>query len=66
MTLKTIEEHNAWKRALIEEKQKRRSGIACPTCNEELSFEDDLFLMSNPPKRRVNCMSCGYRDFVLA
>lgn len=36
------------------------NGIACPECSEELFDSDQELLMSDVPKRRIHCESCGY------
>lgn len=59
MTLKTVDEHNtarwdAW-RAENRSEVGKPTGIACPTCGEELTYTDDCLRMSFPPQRQVRC-----------
>lgn len=59
MTLKTVAEHNtarwdAW-RAESRSEVGKPTGIACPTCGDELAYTDDCLRMSDPPQRQVRC-----------
>ena len=64
--LKTLYQHNT--EALERHRQSELTGVACPNCNFELSFADDLIYASYPPQRRVVCMNadsdCNYNGFL--
>lgn len=39
----------------------RRTGIACPSCgNELLDSDPHTTLASDPPQKRVHCSECDY------
>ena len=61
--LKSIKEHNDYF-----SKQKEmsfHSGIACPKCGSEFMYVDQNLLLTNPPKRKVQCSKCNHIDCVL-
>lgn len=69
MTLKTVTEHNsarydAWRDENRTEAGKP-TGIACPTCGEELAYINDCLLMSFPPQRQTKCRQ-GHHHLVAA
>lgn len=69
MTLKTMTEHDterfeAW-RAEIRSEVGKPTGVACPTCGEELAYADDCLRMSDPPQRQVKCGQ-GHYHFIAA
>ena len=54
--MKTLEEYNNEKRALIERARLAKAGVACNSCGEELVYSDPNFqYMSNPPMMAVYC-----------
>ena len=59
-TLKSIEQHN--KEARDAKNAAEKTGIACPSCGEELKWTCQQFL-SIPPRRGVAC-SCGWAGSV--
>lgn len=70
-TLKTLDEHNSrsWElhNAFRITNGPTLNGIACPDCGEELYDTNPMMtLTSNPPKKSVNCKSCGYHGYRLA
>ena len=34
--------------------------VACPKCGKPLVKRTDIYLLSNPPKYRYFCASCGW------
>ena len=60
--LKSIKEHNNRFTKEISFSTK----IACPKCGSELMYVDQNLLLSNPPKRRVQCSKCNHIDYILA
>ncbi len=66
--LKTLEEHNAEARKRhCETEQPHPNRIACPECGGELiDSEPGVTLNSNPPKKNVICLGCGYRGYRVA
>ena len=56
MTLKTIEQHND--EVALVRKVAALSGIACPSCSENLRWTQTAFF-SMPPRRGVSC-ACGW------
>ena len=59
--LKSIKEHNN----LFTKEISFSTGIACPKCGYELMYVDQNLLLSNPPKRRVQCSKCNHIDYIL-
>lgn len=41
----------------------QNNGIECPECKKELQDVDSLAIMSNPPKKRIECPNCGFEGF---
>jgi hypothetical protein len=62
--MKTLDEHN--KQRIEQMSYPRHNGIACPECGEEMSDVGPDLLMSNPPKKRVDCFKCGLTDYAIA
>lgn len=65
--LKSLEEFNLEKLNSLPFKYK--TGIKCPECEveRELVFENpQAILPSDPPKREVRCIFCGYSGYILA
>ncbi len=62
--MKTIEEYEEEKRIA---RRKRGTGIQCPECGDELleTYPGEL-LLSNPPKKNVNCPTCSYKSYITA
>jgi hypothetical protein len=63
--LKTIAQHNA---EVLERLQRTNTtNIACPRCGCEMIFPNEAILMSNPPKRDIQCanVACLYETYVL-
>lgn len=43
------------------------NGIACPECGEEMVDSNPMVtLASIPPKKNIDCPSCGHKDFRFA
>lgn len=42
------------------------NGIACPSCEKELSDADSMTLTSYPPQRNIICTSCGFSGYRMA
>lgn len=40
------------------------SGIACPTCGDELFVDNAYSLLSEPPQSPVRCPKCNYRGSI--
>ena len=59
--LKSIKEHNN----RFTKEISFSTGIACPKCGSELMYVDQNLLLSNPPKRRVQCSKCNHIDYIL-
>ena len=64
--LKSIREHNDGKIFDAYGGNAFKSGLACPKCGSELMYVDQNLLLSNPPKRRVQCSKCNHIDYILA
>jgi uncharacterized protein YpuA (DUF1002 family) len=64
--LKSIKEHNDGKIFDAYGGNAFKSGLACPKCGSELMYVDQNLLLSNPPKRRVQCSKCNHIDYILA
>lgn len=47
-------------------KKSTPNGIACPECGEELHDHGNEVLTSIPPRRNVNCPSCGFMSSRIA
>lgn len=66
--LKTIDEHN---KKIIKEYEEyknkhQKTGVECPKCGSELLFvNEDIVLMTYPPKKYVYCSKCGYDSAIL-
>ena len=58
--LKSIKEHNN----RFTKEIAFSTGIACPKCGSELMYVDQNLLLSNPPKRRVQCSKCNHIDYI--
>ena len=63
--LKSIKEHNDGKIFDAYGGNAFKSGLACPKCGSELMYVDQNLLLSNPPKRRVQCSKCNHIDYIL-
>ena len=63
--LKSIKEHNDGKIFDAYGGNAFKSGLACPKCGSELMYVDHYLLLSNPPKRRVQCSKCNHIDYIL-
>ncbi|WP_269581905.1 hypothetical protein [Roseibium sp. Sym1] len=67
--LKTLEDHNRYRGSALEKLDADRAspqpnGIACPECEAELVDTDPTgVLLSNPPKKRISCLACGYLGY---
>ena len=44
--------------------QPQASGIKCPECPEELTWDSPSLILREPPMRRLNC-SCGFSKVVV-
>lgn len=73
MTLKTIEEHNAERRRIHEERDRPRpTGVKCPQCGAELvkkslySWTQQNGTYSDPPSEPAWCLHCTWRGSILA
>jgi DNA-directed RNA polymerase subunit M/transcription elongation factor TFIIS len=69
MTLKSLEEYNAERRAEIERRSDSRtkpSGVACPKCGEEMIVDMSMLYTSSPPQRMVVCMACKHQSYIVA
>ena len=43
------------------------NGIACPVCDKEMVDSNPMMILTSiPPKKSVNCPSCGYNDYRIA
>jgi len=63
--LKTVRQHNAERLQFYKNTGgPKPSGIACPSCGEEMTEESDTFLLSHPPQVRISCPQCGRRETV--
>ena len=63
--MKTLAEHDAEKMALYlqlqQMSQAHANGIACPKCGEELWDTNPMVMLSsNPPRKQIHCVACGY------
>ena len=63
--LKSIKEHNDGKIFDAYGGNAFKSGLACPKCGSELMYVDQNLLLSNPPKRRVQCSKCNHIDYII-
>ena len=69
--MKTLSEHNRERAEQYEAATQMGgpilNGIACPKCNQEL-FDSYpmLTLTSNPPRKDINCIGCGFRGYRIA
>ena len=63
--LKSIKEHNDGKIFDAYGGNAFKSGLACPKCGSELMYVDQYLLLTNPPKRRVQCSKCNHIDYIL-
>lgn len=64
--LKSLEDANSEKLKALSSEYK--TGVRCPECKieRELIFENPkMVLLSDPPKREVKCIFCGYSGYVL-
>lgn len=72
MTLKSIEEHNAERRRIQEERYKSRpTSVACPECGAELlkhspHWSARTITYTDPPSEAVWCPHCKWRGSILA
>ncbi len=67
MSLKSITEYEAEKNRLHQNQGSHYTGIECPACGRELQdAEPGVILMSNPPKKAVQCFGCGLQTIVTA
>lgn len=65
--LKSIDEHNAARRASLATPAKTGNGIACPKCKSELQDTNPgMILASSPPQKDVRCPACGFTGLRLA
>ena len=40
------------------------NGIECPKCKEELYDVNPVIMFySDPPKKQIKCLNCGYRGY---
>lgn len=56
MALKTLEEYKA---SLPPLQAPEKSGVTCPECSGELSWDSESLFLKNPPMRRLICHECG-------
>jgi DNA-directed RNA polymerase subunit RPC12/RpoP len=63
MPLQSLADHNLGKLAV--HTYPRPNGIACPKCQSEMNDVNGMALMSNPPKKAVECPKCGHKDIAL-
>lgn len=43
------------------------NGIACPECGEEMMDSNPMCMLACiPPKKNIDCPSCGHKDFRIA
>lgn len=64
--LKSLEEVNSERLSALSNEYK--TGIKCPECaiKRELIFENPrAIILSDPPKREVRCIFCGYSNYIL-
>lgn len=66
--MKTLTEYNKEKENIYKElynfTKPKKNGIACPNCGDELyDSEPYLITASIPPKTKVECKKCGYKDY---
>ena len=70
--MKTLEEHNAERRAHHDAMQRamtkqQKNGIACPKCGSELyDCTPQEMQLSSPPQKAVRCTSCTFSGYRLA
>ena len=68
--LKTLEDHNREKENFgydLYVNEPIPNGIACPECGKEMMDSNPyMTLASIPPKKNINCPSCGHIDFRIA
>ena len=64
--LRTIEEHNAWRRPFHSGRQ-NGVGVECPLCHAEMiDLRPGQVTASCPPKLAVKCEACGHHDWIVA
>lgn len=65
--LQSLDEWNS-KSAFIytEQTYPMPNGIECPKCGSEMSDMDDLVLCCYPPKKNIECLGCGHKNYRLA
>jgi hypothetical protein len=62
--MRTLEQYEADKKKLKEE---FGTGIQCPACGDELVISDPgVILLSNPPRKKVHCPTCKYKNTITA
>jgi len=66
--LKTIEEHNAWRRQFWASTGQHGLGIECPKCHHEMinAYGVGVTTASMPPKLQAKCENCGHHEFIIA
>ncbi len=58
----SLEEHNSI--INISSHKLKLNGIACPNCGKELfDSQPDIILMTNPPKKHIECGNCGFEGY---
>lgn len=67
--MKTLDEYNEervthYRRGMIDDRI--MAGVACSKCGTEMHFSDEsTLLLSDPPKKRVECVKCAYSDYMV-
>ncbi len=60
----SLEEHNAFILEQVRDpfnNEPRRCGVACPRCQKELlDVTPGMILLSDPPQKKVRCITCGW------
>ena len=67
--LKTLDEFNKSREGYIRSNygMRKRNGIKCPQCEEELfDTHPNIILSSLPPQKSIHCATCGWQGYRLA
>jgi transposase len=64
--LKSLEEYERERSAVVEAVVPNRTGVSCPECGAELISDGNSLISTLPPMKRVTCPACEFSKVVLA
>jgi len=62
----TLQELNDKSVLPYRKKGSNKSGAECPICKSEMIYPDNAVFLSNPPQKRIKCLTCNYFTNILA